>query len=409
MLIHPTPIKTLCLKGTLMNTLLYDLAVESGEIEAHEGNPEELTIITDDSESELEEVVEQLAEDVEKVEDQDNAAEKMIDVIESLESKITMLRDMRERGENLNATAAKIYSSSLVTSLEARGFPSALFADEVVEMNTSFESSNAYDYSTEAEEKSEGILAKIKNMLKAAFKSFMEWAGRLAESTKILGRSLITLGAKLVKAVDANGKSTPLTAENSKIGSKGLESVGEDPVAALKQLKSADGKLNSFTNTILSDFGKQASVFKVDSDKEFNVIDFVSLPTAAGRELTATGADGKLAYSIKKSDVTTKPEFDVLPLDKIKAVGKGLSDLGTTLELSSKLTVSHIKKLEDETKTVYKILDKMSTAKAPSVLLKALNNTAKDVRSLRSLFNKEAASVGKSAYRYGVRSLAKYK
>lgn len=222
-----------------LNDALTQYGVESGEIELETTNPageEEITVITDDTQSDLEEAVSDLADKVERLEEKDDAAEKVVEAVESLESFVGQIDALIEAGTPLTAQAAKFYVQGIAASLEARKIPAAIFGADLIGMNESFESNTLEDYATEAEEKGTGVLAKLVNMLRAAAASvkaaiiqFFQSIGKSAQAIKLAGEKLKRVGAGL--------KGEPKVKELS-AGSYRMITVGGSvaPTAALEAI-----------------------------------------------------------------------------------------------------------------------------------------------------------------------------
>ena len=221
-----------------LSDALRNYGVESGQIEAEEAilpaGEGEITVITDDTQSELEEAVADLADDVEKLETQDNAAEKVVEAVESLEAYVGQIDALAAAGIPLNGLAAKFLAQGMADSLEARGIPAAIFQSEVISMHESFESNQLEDYTTEAEEKGEGLIARLVAMLKAAasavataFKEFFTTMGKSASAIKASGAKLKRVGGSLKGEAKVKEIST---------GGYGMLTVGGkvDPKAALQ-------------------------------------------------------------------------------------------------------------------------------------------------------------------------------
>jgi hypothetical protein len=204
-----------------LSDALRQYGVESGQIDPEEvilpAGEEEFTVITDETQSDLEEAVADLADDVEKLENQDNAAEKVVEAVESLEAYCGQVEALAAAGVPLNGLAAKFLAQGIAGSLEARGIPAAIFQGDVVSMHESFESNQLEDYTTEAEEKGQGVLARLVAMLRAAasavataIKEFFTTMGKSASAIKASGVKLKRVASGLkgeakVKEISSGG------------------------------------------------------------------------------------------------------------------------------------------------------------------------------------------------------------
>lgn len=394
-----------------MNTFLTDLAVESGVIEEHAGSPEEITINTMDTETELEEVIEKLAADVEKASDQNKGTDQLVKTMVSLEAKLTMLQGMRETGESLNATAAKMYSSAIATSMEARGFPLKLYGDVVSEMDHSFESHQAYDYSTEAEAKTEGLLTRIKAMLKKALDGFINFWKDMASRVGTMGKTVTGLGETLITKSGTLGGKAP---GDGKISASGLAGVVSGPSKVITDLTAATSKLNANEKKLaeaLKMIG-DATLSKSDpsetnreSGRLLASIDAViTLPS--GFTLEYSEADGS-KLEVKGGDKPEVKEVAILSQPEIKKLGTDLLALGKALTISDSDQRSLIGVIESSTNKMIAKLEKDDKATGSGVM-KDFNTGVKMIRSGRAVFNKHATNVAKQAYRYASQSINRH-
>lgn len=394
-----------------MNNFLQDLAFESGIVEEHAGNPEEITIATMDTETDLEEVVEDLADDVEKATEQNKGTDQLVEAMVSLENKIIMLKNMRESGESLNATAAKMYSNSIATSMEARGFPIELYASSISEMNHSFESHHAYDYSAEAEEKTEGIFNKIKGMLKAALDAFIRFWKDMASRIGTMGKTVVGLGESLIVKSGTLGGKSP---NKDKISTSGISGAAVNPSAVINDLKAATTKLNSNEKKLaeaLKMIG-DATLTKAnssDTNRESSrllsaIEPVITLPNGYTLEYNETDGSklevkGGTDLNVKTVDVLTQPE--------IRKLGNDIMGLGKALTISDSDQRSLIGVIENSTNKMVASLEKDDKATGTGVM-KDFNIGVKMIRSGRAVFNKHAASVAKQAYRYASLSINRH-
>ena len=390
-----------------MSDFLKQLAMESDLIDDVAGNPEELTVVTDATETELEETISEMAEDVEKAADQTDGAEKMVEIIDSLESKVAMLRDMRSRGVNLNAHAAAIYTKNVIASLESRSFPAGLYATEMNELTHSFESNVAYDYSTEAEEKTEGLIAKTKAMLSKALDAFIRFFKDMMARASGLGKNMIELGGKLIRAAEGmDGK----VSQEAEIKTAGLEIVAADPVAAINKLLTASQEVaaqeqilagamkTDFVNRVAKSDATNADKQKALTESRSGLKDRIELP--GGKALVWADsnngsmelkADDKFTAGIAK---TVKP----LSKDQVKSIGEVMVKAGTAMKVSDADQKHLIAKLEAGIGEVAKLAGSEG-AKEASVATKEMSRLLNGLRTGRSQLNKHAAVTAKQAYR----------
>lgn len=187
-------------------------AGDEGDVQDNQVGAEEILVVTDETTTELEEAIEEIADAVNGKEESEEALDKVIEATESLESAIQMIRTARLHGQRVNGVAMQIWTNGIVDSMEARHIPSELFADLQEEFGDSFEADSYADYSVEAEEKAEGIMTKLWNMVKAAFAAvrdwftkFLAWFGKSTEAVEKAGVKLAA-AAKAKQGTTAKNK-----------------------------------------------------------------------------------------------------------------------------------------------------------------------------------------------------------
>lgn len=395
-----------------LSSILNNLAVESGAVmEDQEANPEELTIVTDSTLTELDDVIAEMAEDVEKAAQGNDAAEKMIDVIESLESKVIMLRSMRDRGDNLNEMSAHQYANSVVIALESRGFPAALYQKDIADLKVSFESHSRYDYSVEAEDKTVSLGAKIKGMFSRALDAFIQFWRSLVSRVKGLNKNLSELGNVLLRrAAKIENNATP----KRKVKANGLyaiaKSKGEvDPVAAIDGVKDAGKKVTEVESKLthaLGDIAKGAIVGEgADAAEKASTLKVkTSIAMYGGYEIKM---DETGNFKLSGEKVSTDAEVDALDATTIGVVGRKLIDLGVILTVSENDQKRMIATLEASIAAVVKSLGQKE-ASLSGRMLKEFNKGLSVIRSGRTVLNGFAAQVGKQAYRFASLSANAY-
>lgn len=391
-----------------LSSILNNLAVESGAVmEDQEANPEELTIVTDSTLTELDDVIAEMAEDVEKAAQGNDAAEKMIDVIESLESKVIMLRSMRDRGDNLNEMSAHQYANSVVVALESRGFPAALYQKDIADLKVSFESHSRYDYSVEAEDKTVSLGAKIKGMFARALDAFIQFWRSLVSRVKGLTKSLGDLGHALIKrskGIDNNAST------DRKIKINGLYAIASsktavDPMAALEAVKAACKDVTKMESDTAAAIGR-VNVEQITTETVLKAsVPMPKIGLYANQAIVFNVEGQKFAIDGDKLNV----QGDVAALSSVE-----IANVGTKMvEVAALLTVSEndqkqlIAKIESGLDSIVKMLgEKDSKLTGPN--LKAFNQNLSMVRSGRVLLNQFAATAGKQAYRFASLSANAY-
>ena len=190
--------------------ILRQASLESGAIQPGEDDDhsfvgaDEITVVTDETSTELEEAVADTAEEVAKLENSNAAVEKVAEAADSLESKLLQLRAMADNGQPLDHSGMRWYIQGLAESFEARELPADLVRPEVEALQYSFESASVQDYTAEAEEKTENVLQRIWRVLTAALSAaktaitqFFGSIGRSSGAIATGGQQLQRIGAKL--------------------------------------------------------------------------------------------------------------------------------------------------------------------------------------------------------------------
>lgn len=350
-------------------------------------HPQEFTIVTDETTSELDEYIEELEEASEKAKDETDVLEKLSGAVVALESKVSMLRGMRENGVNLNAAAARMYSKSVVASLESRGFPSALFSDEVNSMDTSFESEDRYDYSAEAEEKTEGLATKAKAMLKKAIDAIVAFFKNQWDKFMGVGKSIKTLGERAIAMSAKMGGATGVT-----VTTRGLTLFGATPNAeAIIGVISKQSNLG--TKKAMQDLTtqlKSGDIYSIPGT--FNV----DLGGGYTQSMTPT-----TRYEFKgPAEKETGKEVAAGTAENVKKIGELLVDLSAEFDQMSEAKNALVKELERANEIVekmYKNINDKSGAK------EAKGNALTFIGDVKRIFTdriKHSAKVAKQAYRF---------
>lgn len=225
-----------------LHAALLQYGVESGEIEPEEviypAGEEEITVITDETQSDLEEAVAELADDVEKVEDHEDGAEKVIEAVESLEAYVVQFERLGEQGIPINTTAANFALQGIVASLEGRNIPAQVYSTEAFALQESFEADDKEaDKGPGLLGKGKALLTKLWNMLKAAAGAIKQ---AIVDFFATMGKSAaaIKAGGEKLKRVGASIKDSKQT--NLNAGSYSALTVGGsvDPVKAMAEVNS---------------------------------------------------------------------------------------------------------------------------------------------------------------------------
>lgn len=349
--------------------LLKEFSAESAQAEIEENNleegqvgAEEILVATDETTTELEETIEEVAEAVNDQEKVADTTETLLDAAESLENAVAIIDNARLQGQRVNGIAMQIWARGVADSMEARQIPVEVYGDLLETFGDSFESDSYTDYSAEAKEKSEGILAKIWAMIKAAFARARDFLTRLIAWFGKSADAVEKAGKKLLKAVeDKKGKKVD---KDAKIPGKpyGELMVG-GKVDAAKAVAEADSVFNHVNRecTKLYEVGvSSAKDLEGSGDKKAAI-------TKAGKETTkaletmakmvsgfSAGAgkawemevestserfwnEGKVAYTLKTKEhnKSTPGEIDVPSLADLKALGDNIVALAKNVRTES--------------------------------------------------------------------------
>jgi hypothetical protein len=420
---------------------LMDYAVESGEAvaviaptnELNDAGATELTVVTDDTRSDLEEALEETAQEVIKLNKSNAGAQKLVDATESMESFMLQLESFEARGIPLDGAASQLFLQGVAVSLEAREIPKELFADDLMAAQASFEAlaighDGAKDAAPEAKEKTGNILTRIWNVLKTAvlgaitrLTNWVNTIGKSAKAVKASGAKLKGVGkgvsgeatGKLkgssYSALVVGGKVDPdhaLSAVESGWTSgvltvtKELRAISTGIVNALS--KADAGTIGAFARTIDTKLHKQDHDLTGGYAIKFS-------PGEGG------GLDGvlKAKFAITKGE-SPKAGEDFTPLTgpQIVALGGKLESIGALMEKIATDSSESVRQAHAVIDAAKKGADKSGDA-ADQAEAKKLFSTAqslvKQVSSYAPQYVAFMGTVAKQAYSLGMASAAKHK
>lgn len=426
---------------SLIADLLKEFSAESAQAEVEENNlvegqvgAEEILVATDETTTELEEAIEEVADAVEDQEAVADTTETLIDAAESLESAMNLIEGATLRGERVNGLAMQIWAQGIVSSMEARQIPAEVYKDLQESFGDSFESDSYSDYSAEAKEKSEGVMAKIWAMIKSAFaraRDFLTrliaWFGKSADSVEKAGKALLKAveekkGKKAGKdakvnakpygelmvgsaidaagAVDkADGVFTVVSGECTKLyevataSATSLEGSGDVKAAITKVGKDVTAALGAISKSVtgLSGGANKEWEMKVESTSE------------------KFWNEGKVAYTLKTKEGTkTIPgEVAVMDLAALKALGDNIVSLAATVRKESdnakrtqgKLKISFGENAKGEQKN---LADQRIVARSISSAVAASS-------AIRGKVAGSVLTIGKKGYAFGMANVRLYK
>jgi hypothetical protein len=420
---------------------LMDYAVESGEAvavtapvnELNDAGAGELTVVTDDTRSDLEEALEETAQDVIKLNESNAGAEKLVDAAESLESFMLQLSSFEARGIPLDGAASQLFLQGVAVSLEARDIPKELFANDLFAAQESFEAlaighDGAKDAAPEAKEKTGNILTRIWNVLKTAvmgaISRLTNWVasiGKSASAVKASGAKLKAVGGKVTgaatkklkgssySALVVGGKINPELAldEVEKGWTSGVLVVTKELRDVAKKLtdsisKPDSGSIGAFARTIDTKLHKQ------DHDLTGGyAIKFT--PGEGG------GMDGvlKAKFAIVKGESPKAGEdFEALSGADIVKLGGRIESIGSLMEKiasDSNESVRQAKAVIDAAKRGADKGDDKVEAKEAQKLFSTATSLVKQISSYAPQYVQFMGTVAKQAYSLGMASAAAHK
>lgn len=420
---------------------LYQYAVEAGEINDDPSfiGAEEVTVVTDDTETELGEAIQDMADSVEKIAEHNGSAEKMIDAVDSMESFVGQIQAMRANGQPLTEQGAQFFIQGVVASLEAREIPTQIFENEVMGLQHSFESGAVSDYSTEAEEQSEGILRRLYNMLKAAgaaalqaLKDFFVTFGKSAKAIEQAGGVVqrIANGLKGEAEGDLKGSSYKALVVGSDVDAvtalkmirggykSGIDTIREGIKKSFNELSAAmndptPAKINSAAKELhIADGsiklpGGVTATFKLGDGEGMNKVGGTSTLAGLFRK-------GAAAFSISKVDASAPEKVKPASKEQIKEIGLQLVSLGQEMNAAMKAAAKEAEDYNKLTKAADKAVTKTQGATKEEValardLIKCAQGAVKVSSSIIPTYTKYAGGVAKIAYAFAKASASKYK
>lgn len=367
------------------------------------GSPEEFPVHTDSTQSELELAVEDIAEDVAKIKDSGDVAEKLVDTIESMEGRIVLLQTMRQGGGTLNAASTREWVHGVGESLEARGFPVAWFEKDLKGLSTSMES-NAYDYSTEAEGVATSLKTRATDALKKTYEAVVAFLKRIMDHFRGLGDSLAKAGDNLQK-------------RSKELGSKSAKETHVKG-SGFGLLYTAGGAFNP-EQAIEASITAVGDSFKESAARVAHLTAKLATggetPAASKIELTGgyvieINEKGKASLK-KEKEVKGDAEVAVATAASIGSIGKKLAALSLILhgkESDSKTLLAALDAIVKKSAAALDGQDKGEAKDANKLNIGEVQAHMKTVQSLVPLATGHAAKVGQAANRYALISAARY-
>jgi hypothetical protein len=358
----------------------------------------------------------------------DTAAEKIVEAVDCLEAIQVQLSTEAAAGRPLAGFAVPLLNQLIASSMEARQIPAGIYESAVMEIQQSFESNRFEDYTTEAEEKTEGLIGKLMNMLKAAAKAvwtyiteFFTTIGRSGLAIKNGGTQIKRLAAKLQGEVKKEELKTSgynlLNVGGSFNPAGAVKAVDEGyKPAALESFVQLSGVVQRWVNSVsLTPTVKSVSLTAPGAIKSSEH----ALPGGHTASLKPGAGEGVAALAGTKFTITgpekkAGPEKSA-PLTKaeLEALGSALEGLGARLLESKNSGAVALKAQKDLLDSVDKKLsaikgdDKEGAKKARAIVAevtKALNAG----KTIIPTYLDFASKVGKQGYNFGKASLGAY-
>lgn len=413
----------------LLHTLSVEAGVATGDPDDHSFvGAEEITVVTDETQTELEEAVAETAAEVEKLENGSGAAEKIIEAVESVESKLAQIRAMRDNGEEMNHGALRWFIQGVAESVEARQLPGELLVDHLGALQHSFESNELTDYTTEAEEKTGGVLSRIwavlVRALTAARTSIAQFFGTIGRSA-----GAIKTGGEQIKRLAKGIKGAPKKDKIKTSGYKYLVVGGS--INADKAVRDSIGVLKGDLNTKILTPLKNALKPIVDTltakGSANDVIDAnwtskaasmglrdQTINLAGGVNAALKVEEGKVSFSIGKPSGDGVAESAPLNASELATLGNSLVVLGTAMAAAKANADQFVAEAEAALSAAKKFAgkDKEEGAKERKEGVgKAVTLATKVIKSGEGVipaYVRYMGLLGKDAYNFGKASLGAY-
>lgn len=420
--------------------MLLDLAVESGDvIEEHAGNPEEITVITDNTTSELEEELEELGE---KIKDSNRELDQVLeasDAIVSAESMlvghINQMRDVEHAGE-YNRTVQRLTWDSIVDSMEAYKFPEAIYSS--ITDDIAFEAEESVAQAEADAVKGEGILKRIWNMLvivanaaKNLYTKFLDLFRNTNETNK---KANVSLKANIASREGEASKEEFKTSSysdlvaNDTVDAKGavqatikghighivtLDKSLSDVMTSVNKILTAgaNGGTDKLASAVNSAAGADVSKLMDSSEllvQFFSELKDFNFDLHGGSKVEFTknakvGKASKIGFNISKVTATapaTSPVPSLADLSEIVTVleiqNKTIDSVNASMAESAKLTDELIK----QAKALAEAETKEEDKKIIEMIVKTTNVLITSSKGILPKYNSKVIQTGRSAYKY---------
>ena len=418
--------------------LLKEFSAESAQAEIEENNlvegqvgADEMVVSTDETSTELEEAIEEVAEAVNDQEKVADTTETLLDAAESLENAVAIIENARLQGQRVNGIAMQIWARGVADSMEARQIPVEVYGDLLETFGDSFESDSYTDYSVEAEEKSEGIMTKIWNMIKAAFARARDFLSRLIGWFGKSAEAIIKAGYKLKEASKDKKelKSKDAKVNGAPYGDLADTSNNVKPIDILKRTLDTFVATNDASNlmyglaaqnaTLLKDpsamgAGKANEQNTVAAAKKFEELNGKMIGSkeikVEKKEGSGVLTDGRISLKLELTGgATGSKEQSPMSIGDIRTLADTIINFGETIKKETdhakrtqgKLVVDFPKK-DDGKHTI-------DTMKERRKVARSISSAASLAGTLRNKISTASLGVAKKAYVYGMANVRLYK
>lgn len=345
-----------------MSTKLQDLfkqysnesAEEAGLVPVGENHDEsgvgatQLLITTEETTTELDEAIEDLAEKCNQHTEVESKIEQVISATESLESIMALVESNESAGRTLNGFGAAAVMSQIRESFEARGIDEVLYKDMLDNMEVSFEDDSKSDKTNTIKKSASNVVTRITNFVNKLIEAAKNFGKDMLESirgtsaaVRSSGDALIEISKKIPLGAKPKGKLSLSTWGDCFIGDSAHRTVlnlGE-VLNELKRLKISDEVDESKENS-----AKSVAKIEVGGGDQVEILDRID----NGRQ--------HVQVVVHKGE-KKEGEVDALDAVNIAAMGKSLTKVADNLEDFNK----HFSKQMDE---YSKIATKVSRNKA---------------------------------------------
>lgn len=412
--------------------------VEAPVNELNDAGATELTVVTDDVQTELEESLTDLADDVKKLNASNNAAEKLCDATESLEAMIRGLESLEARGIPLDNTAANMYLQGVALSLEAREIPAELFRDDLLTAQASFEanqlalpnpaaSGGEGDNTKDAKSKTGNILTRLWTVLKNAvmgaierLRNFVARMGKSASAIKASGAKLKEVAKKVTGSPSGKLKGSSYSAlvvGGTVNVSKALDEVEKGWTSGVLEVTK---ELRAVSKGLIDAISKPDSGTIGAFARTINTkLHAVTHDLTGGYQIKFTPGSGdgfeavtKAKFEIKRGD---KPAAgaDVEPLSasEIASLGGRLESIGGLMEKIAQDANDSVREanqvIEAAKRGADKGSDKVEAAEAQKLFTTA-QSLVRQISSYAPQYVEFMGTVAKQAYALGTASASKH-